>query len=198
MKFIEIYKEIYKEILLSTKTIELETIIHKIEKIDDDEIFEKEELLNKIESFTKPYPIPLFLFSFLGIFKICLTLKKNLNQNYDFYLKIYNDLRKKENLNEEESKLFFEVGEILYRINDLDHKSNKALTELLINIKKIVNENLNKSENNIFLIQINNNNYYEVYPYYEKLIDIILTYIDEKKLEKGLYKLCTMLLNKEV
>lgn len=197
MKFIEIYKEIYKEILFSTRNIEFEKIIKKIENIEDSENFEQEELTKKIESFTKPYPIPLFLFSFLGIFKICLILKKSLNQNYDFYLKIYNDLRKKENLSEEENKLFFEVGEILYRINELNHKSNKALTEMLININKIVNEAINKSEKNIFLIQISNNNYPNIYAYYEKLIDVILTLIDEKKLEKGLYKFCIMLLKKE-
>lgn len=196
MKLLEIYKEIYKEILFSEKKTEVEKIIQRLENLNDEE-YVKEEIAKKLELFSKPYPMPLYLFSFLSLIKLCSNLKKSLNQNYEYYFNIYNHLRKKEELTEEEDKLFTEVSEILYRMDEINTKYDRVIPEIIYKIKKIFSPKIQTIEELIFFIKIDNSNYFLMYSMYEELIHLILNLIDEKKLENGLFKLCQFLSKNE-
>ncbi|MFN3603208.1 MAG: hypothetical protein ACK4UJ_00715 [Leptonema sp. (in: bacteria)] len=193
MKVIEFYKEIYKKIFLHQKSEELLNLLEQLENFDDKVIFQ-DSILTAMESFSKPYPMPLYLFSFLAIIKICSILKKSLNQNYHYYFNIYNDLRKREDLKEEEMKLLNEVSEMLYRMDEIQSKFHRVVLNLITTIKKNFSREIPLEDVDFFYFQIDKDSYYQIYNPYEEFIDLILTLVDEIKIEKGLYKLCTMLL----
>ncbi len=178
------YKEIYKDLTSISKKDEIDKILKELELFDDKI---PQNILKKIETFSKPYPIPLFYFGLLRIVKIVLDLKKELFVNYDYYFNIYQDLRKKEFKNDDENRLLNEIGEILYRMDNIDGRLKKNLYSLLQQIYILTKEN--KQNESIFIIKITPENYSDIYPLYEELIDILLNIVDELKLEKGLYKL---------
>ncbi len=182
------YKKIYKNILQYKKKEDLDILLRDLESFNDKI---SDNLLSKIEKFNKPYPLPLYYFSFIKIIKLALDLKKMLFQNKKFYLENYNYLRKKENRTEEENNLLNELGEILYRMDQLENKLNQYVYQLFLVIKSLYEEN--KIEN-MYLKKITQEEYSDIYTVYEKLMDTILDLIDELKLEKGLYKMCKILL----
>ncbi|GIX41600.1 MAG: hypothetical protein KatS3mg129_1333 [Leptospiraceae bacterium] len=185
---LELYKELYKDMIDVHKKDEYDKVISELESYQE-EIPEK--LLTKIESFTKPYPVPLYYFSFLRIIQIALSLKKKLFLNYNYYFNLYNKLRKKDERIEEENRLLNEVGEILYRMDEIDGNLKRIIPQLLEVIHKQIQKD-NKEES-IFLKKINKESYEEIYPIYEELIHNIHNLIDELKLEKGLFKLSKLL-----
>ncbi len=196
MKLLEIYKEIYKEILFFEKKTDIQKIIQTIESLNDQE-YVKEELAEKLGLFSKPYPMPLYLFSFLSLIKLCSLLKKSINQNYEYYFEIYSNLRKKEELPEDENKLFKEVSEILYRIDEINQEYQRIVQEVLYKIKTIYFSKVDVNDTKIFFIKISKDDYSSIYPIYEELIYLILNLLDEKKIEKGLFQLCQFLSKKE-
>lgn len=178
------YKEIFKDFSSILKKDELEKILNELE-IFEDSI--PESLIKKIESFTKPYPIPLFYFSIIRMIKIALDLKKELFLNYDYYYDTYQNIRKKEFKTEDENRLLNEIGEILYRMDEIDGKFKNNLFNLLQQINLQVQQS--KKDDTIFLSKITPESYPIIYPLYEELIDILLMILDELKIEKGFYKL---------
>jgi hypothetical protein len=183
-ELVKYYKEFYKDLLETSKKEELDKLLIEFENIPEDI---QDNLLQKLESFYKPFPLPLYFFSFLKIIKIALILKNKLFSNYNFYFNLYNKLRKKENRTEEENRLLTEVGEILYRMDEIDGNLKKTIPKLINTIQKQIQKNNNTES--IFLKKVTDENYEELYPVYEELIQIILNTLDELKLEKGLYKL---------
>jgi hypothetical protein len=183
-ELLKYYKEFYKDLLETSKKEELDKLLIEFENIPEDI---QDNLLQKLESFYKPFPLPLYFFSFLKIIKIALILKNKLFSNYNFYFNLYNKLRKKENRTEEENRLLTEVGEILYRMDEIDGNLKKTIPKLINTIQKQIQKSNNTES--IFLKKVTDENYEELYPIYEELIQIILNTLDELKLEKGLYKL---------
>jgi hypothetical protein len=183
-ELLKYYKEFYKDLLETSKKEELDKLLIEFENIPEDI---QDNLLQKLESFYKPFPLPLYFFSFLKIIKIALILKNKLFSNYNFYFNLYNKLRKKENRTEEENRLLTEVGEILYRMDEIDGNLKKTIPKLINTIQKQIQKSNNTES--IFLKKVTDENYEELYPVYEELIQIILNTLDELKLEKGLYKL---------
>jgi hypothetical protein len=183
-ELVKYYKEFYKDLLETSKKEELDKLLIEFENIPEDI---QDNLLQKLESFYKPFPLPLYFFSFLKIIKIALILKNKLFSNYNFYFNLYNKLRKKENRTEEENRLLTEVGEILYRMDEIDGNLKKTIPKLINTIQQQIQKNNNTES--IFLKKVTDENYEELYPVYEELIQIILNTLDELKLEKGLYKL---------
>jgi hypothetical protein len=183
-ELVKYYKEFYKDLLETSKKEELDKLLIEFENIPEDI---QDNLLQKLESFYKPFPLPLYFFSFLKIIKIALILKNKLFSNYNFYFNLYNKLRKKENRTEEENRLLTEVGEILYRMDEIDGNLKKTIPKLINTIQKQIQKSNNTES--IFLKKVTDENYEELYPVYEELIQIILNTLDELKLEKGLYKL---------
>lgn len=178
------YKEIYNDLVSITKKDEIDKALRELELFEDNI---PQNILKKIETFNKPYPIPLFYFGLLRIVKIVLDLKKELFIHYDYYFNVYQELRKKEFKNQDENRLLNEVGEILYRMDNIDGKLKKNLYSLLQQIYVLTKDN--KQNESIYIRKITPENYPEIYPLYEELIDILLNILDELKLEKGLYKL---------
>jgi len=183
-ELVKYYKEFYKDLLETSKKEELDKLLIEFENIPEDI---QDNLLQKLESFYKPFPLPLYFFSFLKIIKIALILKNKLFSNYNFYFNLYNKLRKKENRTEEENRLLTEVGEILYRMDEIDGNLKKTIPKLVNTIQKQIQKSNNTES--IFLKKVTAENYEELYSVYEELIQIILNTLDELKLEKGLYKL---------
>lgn len=85
-----------------------------------------------------------------------------------------------------------EVGEILYRMDEIDGNLKKIIPNLIEVIRKQINQN--QQEESVFLKKITAEGYSEIYPVYEDLVKVILNLLDELKLEKGLYKLSRLLI----
>lgn len=183
-KKLSFYKEMFKDLVSKLKKDEIDKIIKELETFEDDI---PKTTIKKIETFTKPYPLPLYYFGLLIIIKIVLDLKKELFMNYKYYYDTYNDFRKKEFKTEEEDKIFTEVGEILYRMDEIDSKFKKNVSTFIQQINLKINKN--KQDESIFLSKITPESYTEIYPIYEELMDILLNIINEIKIEKDFYKI---------
>jgi hypothetical protein len=186
---LQFYKEIFKDIATYQKKEEINFILEELEQFNDEL---SENIIKEIEKFSKTFPLPLYYFSLLRIIKLAMDLKNKLFINYNYYFNLYNNLRKKINKSEEENRLLNEVGEILYRMDEIDGNLKKIIPNLIEVILKQINQN--QQEESVFLKKITAEGYSEIYPVYEDLVKVILNLLDELKLEKGLYKLSRLLI----
>jgi hypothetical protein len=186
---LQFYKEIFKDIATYQKKEEINFILEELEQLSDEL---SENIIKEIEKFSKTFPLPLYYFSLIRIIKLAMDLKNKLFINYNYYFNLYNNLRKKINKIEEENRLLNEVGEILYRMDEIDGNLKRIIPNLIEVIRKQINQN--QEEESVFLKKITSESYSEIYPAYEDLVKVILNLLDELKLEKGLYKLSRLLI----
>ncbi|MBW7858189.1 MAG: hypothetical protein H3C43_07855 [Leptonema sp. (in: Bacteria)] len=133
----ETYIQLLHQIMLTQMLTELAPIIEALDKIDDN----TSELL---PSFQKTgASLPLYWISYLRIIKFGLNYKNQYTANYDFFMRLYNHLRSLPAANQDQKRMINELGELLYKMDELSGQLDRAAQSLIAALRTAIHENHN-------------------------------------------------------
>jgi len=127
---IEVYKDVLKEIVLSSTERDYTSCIDKLDSLDDD-AYEVEKDYKTINRKTQ---LPGHFLAALRILRFSLILKKKLTTRYDVFMQAYQKLSSKTKREKDEEQLLHEIRDFLYNVDallgDFDRLAMRLVQEI--------------------------------------------------------------------
>jgi len=131
-ELIQAYKNIMQLFLKAAATPEQIKI--ELERIEDD----AQDVIESFESHNMNPPIPSHWISLLRILRMSMSLIRRIYEKYDTFVSTYSNISSKAERTPDETTLHREIGEFLYKVDDLMGNHERLLSKLLTNMKTLL------------------------------------------------------------
>lgn len=186
----ETYIQLLHQIILTQMLTELAPIIDELDKIEDN----TNELL---PSFQKTgASLPMYWISYLRIIKFGLNYKKQYTTNYDFFMRLYNYLRALPTANQDQKRMINELGELLYRMDELSGQLDRAAQSLTSALRSAIHENHNiiiESRDQIISSKVTAKGVSIIKDAYRELVSVISDIISSMGREQSIMRMSRLM-----
>ena len=134
-EIIQSYCDVLHQIILSGD--EMPPILNQLDAIQDG----TDGLLASFQKHGTE--MPAYWLSYLRIIKFSQNYKVRYTSHYDFYIELYDSLRELPSPNKDQSRMIQEITKVLYSMDDLSGRLDRAVTGLLQALRRGIQESHN-------------------------------------------------------
>ncbi len=187
------YKSLIESVYNLTGDKDIENIIKRLESLDDSTQEVEKEFLEHRDDLNSP----IYWIAILRILKFSFNLKKKLEEQYDSFVQIYQELTSRTNLTKDEQHLLTEIGNFLYRVDEIFGNQERFSHRLLHGMRQGIIEDYGVNldiDDSFYQTYMSIETAHKTAPLIRELMDLLDENQEQIRIMNALHRLHTIII----
>lgn len=193
VELVEVYQEMLEKIFYLVEEKEASRIVGLIEMIPDDASDLRREFIQNRDQMQRP----VYWIAIIRVMKLSYTLRGELQESYDSFVSIYQELSSSKDRTEDESRLYQELGGFLYRVDDLFGDHDRYIHRLILSMRQAIIEDRGISpemDDQFYRSSLSRETEKKYSPLIDELMDILDQFVEQIRVMTALDRLRSIIL----
>lgn len=194
-EIVQAYVELLHQIILAGDTADLSAIVNQLDGLKDG----TDAMLASFQK--KGTEMPAYWISYLRLIKFAQNYRASYTRNYDFYYRLYDYLHSMPSRNTDQERMVQEIGKMLYAMDDLSGRLDRAVTGLVEALRNGILESHNivtESKDRILASKVPQKAIRWLDDPYHELTAVTTEIIASLEHERSLYRLSRLMAPPEI
>lgn len=194
-EIVQAYVELLHQIILADDTADLSAILNQLDGLKDG----TDAMLASFQK--KGTEMPAYWISYLRVIKFAQNYRASYTRNYDFYYRLYDYLHSMPSRNTDQERMVQEIGKMLYAMDDLSGRLDRAVTGLVEALRNGILESHNivtESKDRILASKVPQKAIRWLDDPYHELTAVTTEIIASLEHERSLYRLSRLMAPPEI
>lgn len=194
-EIVQAYVELLHQIILAGDTADLSAILNQLDGLKDG----TDAMLASFQK--KGTEMPAYWISYLRVIKFAQNYRASYTRNYDFYYRLYDYLHSMPSRNTDQERMVQEIGKMLYAMDDLSGRLDRAVTGLVEALRNGILESHNivtESKDRILASKVPQKAIQWLDDPYHELTAVTTEIIASLEHERSLYRLSRLMAPPEI